>query len=212
MIPILVQSSFQSPYDIIMESQLRTWDSVYNDNTITYYYFGGEYKIIPLKNGSIKILTGTSDSYNMMHWKFKIALEEVYKNKDWNFIFRTQTSSYINKRSLVEFSKFLPEEKCYCGMELENGYASGSGFFISRDVVEIIINDYKEDPQPFEDCYLGEVLSKKGIGITKGADRVDYYFGGDINRKTYHYFCKPSDNDPNKTISAFDYLYKNFEY
>ena len=84
----------------------------------------------------------------MMHWKFLLTLREVI-NEEWDYIFRTNTSSYVSKNRLIEFSKNLPKEKCYCGID-GGGFASGAGFFLSKDCARLtplkVTIELREDP------------------------------------------------------------------
>jgi hypothetical protein len=120
-------------------------------------------------------------------------------------MFRTNASSYVDKKLALEKAMTLPKEKLYCGKN-GGGFASGCGFFISRDLLEIIRRDFDQTPTPYEDAMIGSVLAKNGIGITDGAERCDT--NGKNLTDTYHYRCKSDNGDRNKDIIAFNRIHE----
>lgn len=206
---ILVQSSMMPPFDRLFEAQKQTWDSYEVAGVETVYYFSNFYNEwgsnFVGRNDSSYIFHNMSFDYDMMHWRHKLTLDAVW-NMEWDYIFRTNSSSYINKELLLEKANTLPLEKCYCGID-GGGFASGCGVFLSRDVVEILKDTIDDYPTPSEDCNMGTILSKKGILVTPGAERCDWYHGGDRTKNHYHYRVKPNDNDRNKDVAAMNELF-----
>jgi len=177
--------------------QQQTWDSVQVEGVETIYYIGGgnDKQLTRINDSSQEMILPCSDEYNMMHYKFKMALMNVNWN-EFDFVFKTNSSSYINKRLLLEFAEKLPNKKCYCGIS-GGTFASGCGVFFSHDCIEILLKHYDDYPSPSEDGLTGSYLSQHGIGITEGAQRMDicnqasYYA---MENKCYHYRCKHDHN------------------
>ena len=134
--------------------------------------------------------------------------EYCLKNKEFDYIFRANCGSYIDQKILKEFSEKLPKEKLYCGRWGEEKgipYCSGTGYFLSRDLVEMIVGIKKiydkKEISPFyimgvDDLSIGSIMYENGIDRTGGAYREDVvldeivrddFF---INENCYHYYFK----------------------
>ena len=177
---ILVQGCEDYPYKAIQDAQMNTWDNVQVDNVDTYFYMGNDKHedetelivqtiVSPFKEKSVskhkKIFVPCSESYNMMHWRYKLALDYIW-NEDWDFIFRTNTSSYVDKQKLFDFANTMMTEKCYCGID-GGGFASGCGVLISRDVAKIFKEQFDSHPTDSEDCLMGTYATRNGIELPK---------------------------------------------
>lgn len=210
---ILVLSCLDEPFEEVMRTQQKTWDSVRVDGVNTLYYYGGGSGIKVVRDDIREFGGDVGEDYDMMHWKFSLALKEVI-SEEWDYIFRTNTSSYVDKMRLFEFAKNLPKEKCYCGINLENSFASGAGFFITRDCANILIEEIENRRVPLEDVYIGQILTKRGIAITPGATRCDFYtdHNNDINNRSfYHFRCKKDRTSKEDYIEGMNYLFKNIK-
>lgn len=209
MILILVQACDDAPYGEMMKAQMNTWDRIDHPECLTIYYLGNESSFTgESKSTGKKLFLDCSEAYNMMHWRQKLALDYIDVFYKFDYIFRTNASSYVNKKLLVEFAKSLPKEKCYCGID-GGGYASGAGVFLSPDVVEILRTQTDESPTAYEDAYMGSVLGRNGITVTPGAKRCDVQAGPDLPN-CYHYRCKPDDNNRQKDIDTMYAIYNQY--
>ncbi len=218
---ILVQGCDDEPFKRLNHVQRLTWDKEEHPNVTTLFYLSDS-KLpkdsVALHAKSKSLYVDGSEAYNMMHWRMKRTLDAVW-DQDWDFIFRTNSSSYINKNLLYEWALTQPLEKTYCGID-GGGFASGCGVLISRDLIDIIRKNIDEYPTDSEDCCMGSILSKRGYGVTKGAERFDVYFNAKHNIKhfsisgfpiTYHYRCKSDTPDREKDVAAFIQIHKEFE-
>ena len=206
---ILVLSCLEKPFDLLMKKQQETWDSIPNKDIKTIYYYGNGGGFKKINENTYEYGAESSDEYEFMHWKFYLLLKEII-NDDWDYIFRTNSSSYVDKENLLKFAETLPKEKCYCGI-LNNFYASGCGFFLSRDVVEVLLNsNYSSDKQEYEDMYIGEKLVYHNeIGVTPGATRADLDKGDFGNSNTYHFRCRLyTDITREINLARFDEIFK----
>lgn len=202
---ILVLSCLHEPFYSLMKKQQDTWDSIDCEDIETIYYYGGGGGFKKINDKSYEFGADCSDSYKMMHYKFYLLLKEII-NDDWDYIFRTNSSSYINKKNLLKFAETLPKKKCYCGINAGD-YASGSGMFLSRDVVNIILNsNYSINEEEYEDVYIGSVLRSNGIYVTDGAKRSDLDNNDFGDEYTYHYRCKSNTDDRSIDLIRFDNL------
>jgi hypothetical protein len=200
---ILVQATKIEPWHSIIEAQKATWDSIHEGGVDTLYYYSGEEQCINDKDLYLKC----PHEADMNNYRFKLALDYLYDSNDprYDYIFRTNASSYVDKKRLKEWLMDKPRTNFYCGID-GGGFASGCGFALSTDLVNILrtIDDY---PTTSEDCLIGVYLERAGIKVTPGAQRHDYYFTGGEIPLTYHYRCKSDTEDRTKDIKAFNHLY-----
>ena len=95
---------------------------------------------------------------------------------------------------------------------VRGGFASGCGFTLSTDLVNILrtIDDYPTDS---EDCAIGVYLERAGIRPTDAGrwDVFPYHPTHDKRMKSpylYHYRCKSDDQDRTKDVWAFKHIHK----
>lgn len=150
-------------YTKFYEAQKNTWDSDKIDDVDTFYYFGNHSKDEIIGD---KIFVNTGEGVPNCGYK-TIKAFELIKNLDFDFVFRTNATSYIDKKMLLEFIKTKPKDRFYSGyIGFYEGikFASGSGYFISKDIIDIILNfknDWNHDL--IDDVALSKVLLKNNI-------------------------------------------------
>lgn len=200
---ILVHATKEEPWHSIIEAQKRTWDSIHEDDVDTIYYYSGD----AFDQQGKDLFVRCPQEANMSHYRMKLALDWLYDLNDpgYDYIFRTNASSYVDKKRLKAFLKDKPRTNFYCGID-GGGFASGCGFALSTDLINIL-RTIDDCPTESEDCLIGVYLERAGIKVTPGAQRYDYYFTGGEVPLTYHYRCKSNDLDRSKDIKAFEHLY-----
>jgi hypothetical protein len=169
-----------------MRAQQGAWGSIGEPDVKTLYYYGGDehsihHKIIQQshKSSSHEVQFPCTDSYYYMAYKFKMALEYV-RDWDYDLIFRTNSSSYVNKRSLKKFAETLPVEKLYAGWTFTDSNdfggmcVSGAGIWLSRGTAEILRNEIDPTFEMEEDVYCGRLLRKHGIVAIDDRSRIDW--------------------------------------
>lgn len=170
-----------------MKAQRETWDSihVYGIDTV-YYYKGAQFAQADEQHS----ILDCPDEYEMMHWKFKRALDFInYHNYD--FIFRTNSCSYIDKSKLYDIANQLPKTGCYAGWD-NGGYVSGAGIWFSPDVLDILKSELTDIPHGAEDVLIGEIL-KDRVSINNHQVRCDIGVSVGHVPDTYHYRFKTSN-------------------
>lgn len=190
---IMVLSFNESPYKELMQAQQQSWGSVHVPDVDTIYYYGGANKdwyqwvVTPKhpENNSIELQVISTDRYYYMADKFKASLEWLKtNNKNYDIIFRTNSSSYVNKQKLKEFATTLPKEKLYAGWTFHDSNSedkgkcvSGAGIWLSRDTAEILRNEIDPNFEQEEDVYCGRILRERGIVPIDEKSRIDYTGG-----------------------------------
>lgn len=197
---ILVLSYNEGVFADFMKAQQATWDLERHPDVDVVYYYGGAGINVPCEsnyNGECKV--ACSDDYEMMHWKFRLALGAI-KYYGYDLIFRTNSCSYIDKEKLIEVAKTLPRTNCYAGYD--NGtYVSGAGIFFSPDVLDILWTQLKETPHGAEDVLIGEILNGR-VPIIAENSRVDATVDGvdlsTVPETAWHYRFKTSNHHPDR--------------
>lgn len=180
-------------YSEFFETQKKTWDSIDVDGFRTFYYFGNclENKII---DNEIHLVV-KEDLYNTSK-KFIESLKMI-KDFDFDYIVRTNSSSYIDKFKIEEFLKNKPNEKFISGIigrhESVN-FVSGACFFMSKDIVNFILENEKDiDLNIIDDLSLGYFFQKHNIQITNKdvtrfwADKEHIIKTHKISMEYFHY-------------------------
>lgn len=188
---IMVQACTKDFYPSLMEAQMETWDSFNVPGVDTIYYVGQGYHL--LRYGKM-VYCPCDDGYNMMHWKFKLALDCVWK-EDWDFIFRTNASTYVCKDKVLDFIQNCPTKLFYAGVN-GGGYASGTGAILSRDCADIVRKKFDASPNGSEDSLIGTVLRNAGVQLQPGAHRLHYNYNEDKILPAAYYRCKSEKETP----------------
>lgn len=198
---VMVLSYNEPPFDRLMRVQKQTWaDMSQPDNGVsTLFYHGTDSETdepIWFYDGTLQ--APITDKYYFMAGKFQYALQYITQNNfEYDLIFRTNSSSYVNKKLLLEFAKTLPTEKLYAGWTFKDSEdfggdcVSGAGIWLSRDTAEILMNEIDPNKELEEDVYIGRILRKHGITAIDDKSRFDVptHFGI-VPFDRYHYRFK----------------------
>lgn len=199
---ILVLSYKSFPFDKFLETQMGTWDDIKHPDIDVLYYHSGR------ATDNREVITSCTDDYNMMHYKLKLALEQIDYHK-YDLIFRTNSCSYIHKERFLEVCKTLPLTNCYAGYQ--NGdYISGAGIFFSPDVLDIVRDGLTDTPHPAEDVLIGDILRGR-VPMINDNSRVDSAISSIPNYDGYHFRFKTS-NDQLGRMNDIENMKKLHEY
>ncbi len=212
---ILVCSSHIHPYDKFLTAQKETWDSIPHPKVETVFYRGSGHNTW---EGNV-FISDCPHGYYTQHWKHKQAIDAVWE-KDWDIIFRTHSSSYVDKAKLYQLCNSLPAEHTYGGWNLgvelpeiewqgkiiRQSAVSGAGIFYSRDVADILRKNTPEGVNIEEDVLSGRILQTFGIHPTfDNKERVDLQSIAQY-RPSYHYRIKSMDR-----LADIETMYKLHE-
>lgn len=198
---IMVLSFDQPPFDLLMRTQQETWDSLGHDiaGIRTMYYHGGGKTEPYLWHYDGRLELPCTDDYYLMAHKFRLALDYAFEKIEFDLIFRTNSSSYVNKKKLLERAELLPQEKLYAGWTFHDSNSedkgmcvSGAGIWLSRDTADILRNDIDPHFEQEEDVYCGRLLRNRGIVAIDDKSRYDVpvIVPNNIPTDRYHYRCK----------------------
>jgi hypothetical protein len=184
---ILVLTHNEWPYDMMEKCIRETWGKQQDSNVKTYYSVG----FGPNMNlHDDTIYAPYPEGYENIGYKTLFAFEFLLST-DFDFLFRPNTSSFVNIHKLNEFVKTIPTEKYYGGSPIPfNGggvmdsdrpdgptvCGSGCGFILSRDLVQLIVdNKDKWEHRLIDDLALCKFLNDFGVKMNK-CPRVSVHY------------------------------------
>ena len=164
--------------------------------------------------GTLKIQV--DDRYFLIGLKTLAAFEYVLSQYQFDFLYRTNISSYIDLDGLFEFAISLPQDDVYAGpLAKHNGidFASGSGYFLSRSLLARILDSSDTwNHLEIDDVALGQVVSNLGGVKRVNIKRIDFSdahqvekMDSDLFNSVFHYRCK--NIDANETIEVMKKIY-----
>lgn len=111
------------------------------------------------------IRTSVPETYAMVTTKLFATLTHVVATEEFDYVLRTNTSSYIDRRALVEFAEDQPRSGYWGGFLGQHDgmtFTSGAGSLLSRDCVTAAL-DVPWDWSLIDDVALGRVLHSLGV-------------------------------------------------
>ena len=172
---------------------------------IPYIYFQGGSKKTYFKKDTL-FLPYKKDTYRKKRYRTTQpdrtldCFEWVLENIDFDYIYRTTTTSYLNLEHLYDFIQDKQSDCYYAAPEMyhqdkENDvkikFGSGVGFFLSKDLVECVVNNRnKWNYDYLDDVALGKLLIQDlgyELSNIKRQDFKKYPKFKDIDFNQFHY-------------------------
>jgi hypothetical protein len=162
---VLVLAARAWPYPLLIRTIEHTWASVDVDGASTLFYYGGE----QLEERGNRLYLPVTDALPAGP-KTVAAFEHVLAQHDFDFVFRTNASSYVDLPNLHAFAeRHAQAERFYAGhrgMYGELPFASGSGYFLSRDLVQLTVNRREQlDHSLPDDIALAALMRDAGVEL-----------------------------------------------
>lgn len=170
------------------------------------------------------LIITTPDRWSLISPKLHRALEWSLKNRKFNYLWRTNSSSYTDIQGLLSHVGTIPEKNIYSGpfgkAENVNGndidFASGTGILLSRDVVETIVNSGLLLNTKVDDLSVGEICQSLKIELTPISKNDIDSLNSDLSQFNKNLFltrCK-SKSDRNidvEIMKIIHELYKSYD-
>jgi hypothetical protein len=172
------------------------------DNKCSIYFirFSNQYNVTTLIDDTIYVYGTESYIPGILHKTIE-AFRFCQNNFNVDFYFRTNISSMIYYNKLIQFINTI-NQKIYISAIIGPGpFPSGSGYVISKDLVDILINNtHKLNYDVIDDVAVGLLLNTFNIKITEGK-RYDFDYNNiltpediynniHIIKQHYHYRIK----------------------
>jgi hypothetical protein len=149
-----------------------------------------------------RLETGVPETYLNTNAKNVAGLRHLLATEQFDYVFRTNTSSYVNLRRLEDFVQTVPTEGFYAGFIGERDgvpFASGTCTLLSRDLVQHVVNDREWEYGVIDDVAIGQCMARAGVpvqplervNVTSLAE-LDALSAGDL-RSAFVVRCKNPD-------------------
>ena len=197
---ILIVSSDTYPSRRNKSMQEKTWILDQQDNQQIYFYESGEATGFG-DNNTIFVESGKSTLD--MSTKNILAFDFALQNLEFDYLFRTTTTSYVNLKILNSFieENLSESEFVYSGKlmstkgssEDEVIFVSGAGIIFNRNTVQKIVdNKSKVNLELWDDVGIGKILNAFNVEPLEGKMNVveGNIFNQQIDFTHYHYRCR----------------------
>jgi hypothetical protein len=182
---ILIMCSSSSRFKKLENSIKRTWGTYLHDGIKIIFYTDNQKTLFKKKTPQLKgnnLILPCKDGYLNCTEKTLQAFEFVAGNINFEYVFRTNLGSYVNLYKIFDFLTDKPKENFYSGIigthkndDAIINFASGSGYFLSKDMVELVVSGRGLfNHQVIDDVALGEFMANRHIPINKQAIRLSY--------------------------------------
>ena len=172
---ILVLCSRNYLSSISSKKQKKIWNKTSKTFQI-YHFVGREYQtqreIDYISQNQYKYLEiETNDNYDNIAQKTLLAFDKIFSSHEFDYVFRTNTSSFIDLRKFETYILKNTDSLNYAGsvLKAEEGdlIASGAGFFLSRKNIQTILDNrqYFDTSLP-DDVAIARLLKKFNIKPT----------------------------------------------
>jgi hypothetical protein len=187
-------------YIPIENADKDTWLKNPPNNIKTIFMYGGSDKIYWDKNHSFYV--DKSEDLSICLYKTILAFEH-FLNSEFDYVFRSNNTGYFDYELINQFIENKPKEKFYCGyLGYVDGikFASGSGYFLSKDLVNKVVKN-KTDllnhsipnscNEGCDDVIIGKFITQTlGVEINPTAKRLDLSLqdiSENLDMSHYHY-------------------------
>lgn len=190
---VLVLATRQEPFPQLVATIKRTWASAHVDDVDVLFYYGGARLSL---EGDDLTLPVPDDLPNVGR-KTLACFEYVVAQRDFDVLFRTNCSTYVDLPNLRGYvAEHAEPSRFYAGKgaNLDGiDFATGSGFFLSRDLVELLVDERPSwDHGYLDDVAVAKLLHAHGVE-RRFAPRVVYERPRDarkVDTTAFHFRCK----------------------
>jgi len=218
---ILILSTKDSRYNNFINNCTNTWVANARKNGIKCIFYSGGATEDKLHNDHLEL--ACDDSLSGTAFKLYRALKYIENcNIDYTHIYRTNLSSYLFINDFIKYSNSINDTfyggviGTYNKITLFNRfhfisvlsskflkfqtlqYASGSGFFISKNLVKIVIQNKNLNFKYIDDVMIGDALRGQNITFISRFDISNYIEKLPYEDGCYHIRLKSND----RTIDA----------
>ena len=177
-------------------------------------------KIFASKVEDGQITTEAPEGWSFIGVKTISAFNCALETSDFDFMFRINTSSYLNVEKLRETLLKVEPRNYYAGVmgnHKGQSFASGCGYILSRDLVQLVVDNFKLwNHSLIDDVALGELLTKEFDFQIQEFSRIDVDSVDKVRSisdqelsNTFLFRCKTGRSD--STISIMKELHSKLQ-
>ena len=146
---ILVIASHSKEYDEL----IHLWRSIKYPDWIKIFFVLAEHDSSELisVSGDTILVRGKDCICPGILYKTRAAMEYLLANEEFDYLLRSNLSSFFNAESLLEFLKDMPGRNAMFGELVFESFLSGSGYIMTPDVIQRFLDwDYSEEVNPMK--------------------------------------------------------------
>jgi len=190
---VLVLGARVAPYPALIRTIKSTWASSPVAGAEVLFYYGGE----ELAEDGNELVLPVSDGALSIGRKTIACFGHVLEHHEFDLIFRTNCSSYVDLPNLSAYATRHARPSGFysgfIGYRGELAFASGSGYFLSRDLAALAVSERERwDHVLPDDQALAAVLAQHGVqpepAPRQNFDRLRRV--RDVDTSLYHFRCR----------------------
>jgi hypothetical protein len=199
---LIISDENSTSYQFLEETIRDTWGSLKSEHWDIFYLYSKLDIDHPFLDGDQFFAKGP-ERLDSIGNKMIQSFEFFLKNYEFDYIFRTNLSSYVDLPRL--YQTINQKKFTYDGvLGSDNGikFASGAGYIISRELVEYVVT-HKESWNHglIDDVAIGQIINKIGINPIGGLTRQTFTNPNEtIDVNQYHYRCKQTERIQDASI------------
>lgn len=189
---LVICASNNDTYNDLESAIRQTWASIQDDRWEIFYLYSDPSVQKPYLEGD-KFIAKSHEQLTTIGRKMIQAFEFFYENYEFDYIFRTNLSSYVDLPKLAEILE--SNNFNYDGVKGSHAgiqFASGAGYVISKDLVSFVINNKdKWNHTLIDDLALGKIMNDNRIFPDGTLTRQTItHVNEKIDTDQYHFRCK----------------------
>lgn len=155
----LIISSSDVPQYLQMKELSQLYYNLFNDK-IKYFYieFKKDLEDDIIEQGNHIYMKGEESIRPGILIKTKKALEYINNKYSYDYVIRTNLSSFWDLNNLLKFKNFLPRQNLCCGHLPFNSFISGTGIIMSSNVSNKITSLIDTTGYNNDDVYISRLL------------------------------------------------------
>lgn len=120
------------------------------------------------------------EEFHKIYEKTIKAIDYINKKYNYDYLIRTNISSFWNIDNMFTLSNQLPKMGCLSGFYIFDSFISGTGIIMSKDVCNILIREQIEYNKP-DDIMISENLKKHFKISPLQNDKIYFLINNEIN-------------------------------
>lgn len=194
---ISIPSIKQDPFLELEKACKETWLDIDNPSIDYIFYYGSNEEKLENKELYLKCKDGLNHKKENNITKKTIKMFEfALNNLDFDFMFRTNLSSYLDLNLLYLLIRNIDNINCYKGFIGNHQgieFASGAGILLSKDIIQIIVDQQENlDNYLMDDVAFAKLLNLNNIRPTH-LPRFDLSILHQVINSNFHFRVKSND-------------------
>lgn len=194
LILVLAGNTFRSNSNL--KTQRNTWMKSVNHDVKIISYKGGSNENF---KGSVLQLN-VNDEYHNISEKTLEAFKWINRNYNFDYLFRTNTSSYVDLKNLENFCDLNQNKFLYRGRGLKDifnqkhiSWVSGAEILLSKNTFNLLVDNFDTwDISLPDDVAIGSILQNKKVSISESKSLLfsPSFFHLKTFEHEYHFRCR----------------------